>query len=50
LVWPTRTDPVAKALSGQKLSVAEFTEMDYVSVMHCFKLWQGCDDPLLAKL
>jgi len=50
LVWPTKSDPVSKALSGQRLSVGEFTEMDDISVLHCFKLWQSSDDPLLSRL
>lgn len=50
LEWPVRDDAVYKALLGQRLSVAEFTDLDDVSVNHCLKLWTRSDDKVLAKL
>jgi len=50
LGWPPREHLVYKALTGQQLDIAEFTDLDDVSVMHCFKLWTKSDDPTLAAL
>jgi HD superfamily phosphohydrolase len=50
LEGPVREDAVYKALLGQRLSVAEFTDLDDVSVNHCLKLWMRSDDKVLAKL
>jgi HD superfamily phosphohydrolase len=50
LEWPVREDAVYKALLGQRLSVAEFTDLDDVSVNHCFKLWTRSGDEVLARL
>jgi HD superfamily phosphohydrolase len=50
LQWPQEESPVHKALLGRQLSMAEFRDLDDVSVQHCFKLWTTADDPLLAGL
>jgi HD superfamily phosphohydrolase len=50
LTWPQEENPVYKALLGQQLNVAEFVELDDISVLHCFKLWTSADDPVLAQL
>lgn len=50
LEWPRREDTVYKALLGQRLSMAEFTDLDDISVLHCFKLWTGSMDNVLAGL
>jgi uncharacterized protein len=50
LPWPSRDSVVYKALTGQRMSMAEFTELDDVSVTHCFKVWSGADDAALAAL
>jgi hypothetical protein len=51
LPWPPRDHPVHKALLGQQLSVAEFTDLDDVSMLHSFKLWsEGGEDTTLALL
>jgi hypothetical protein len=50
LPWPPREHVVFKALLGQRLSTEEFTDLDDVSLMHCFKVWSTCDDAPLAKL
>jgi HD superfamily phosphohydrolase len=50
LTWPKAENPVYKALLGQQLSIGEFTDLDDVSVMHCFKLWADADDPVLSLL
>jgi HD superfamily phosphohydrolase len=50
LPWPKRDDVVYRSLLGQTLPTAEFTELDDVSMLQCFKLWIGVDDPPLAAL
>jgi HD superfamily phosphohydrolase len=50
LPGPSRESAVFKALRGQRLSSAEFTDLDDVSILHCFKMWAGCDDAPLAGL
>jgi HD superfamily phosphohydrolase len=50
LTWPKEENPVYKALLGQQLDIHEFTELDDVSVLHCFKLWVDADEPVLASL
>src|SRR5215213_2890431 len=50
LPWPSRDSVVHKALTGQRMTVAEFTELDDVSVTHCFKVWSGAGDAALASL
>src|SRR3954454_11084864 len=50
LTWPREENPVYKALLGQKLDIDEFTELDDLSVIHCFKLWADADEPVLAAL
>lgn len=50
LDWPRPEDPFYRALLGQRLSPSEFSELDDVSVMSCFKVWRQCDDEVLARL
>jgi HD superfamily phosphohydrolase len=50
LEWPPRDNGVHKALLGQRLSIGEFTDLDDVSVNHCFKLWARSNDKVLARL
>jgi HD superfamily phosphohydrolase len=50
LPWPPREHVVSKALLGQRLTTEEFTDLDDVSLMHCFKVWSSCDDAPLARL
>ena len=50
LEWPPRDHTVYKALLGQRLTIEEFTELDDVSVLHCFKLWTRAEDVPLAGL
>jgi hypothetical protein len=50
LPWPPREHHVYKALTGQRLSIEEYTELDDISVIHCFKLWASADDASLAAL
>src|SRR5207248_8438714 len=42
--------PVRKALLGERLSSAEFTDLDDISLLHSFKIWSTSDDPLLSSL
>jgi HD superfamily phosphohydrolase len=50
LTWPPRDHVVYKSLLGQRLTTAEFTDLDDVSMLQCFKLWAGADDAALASL
>jgi len=50
LPWPPPETPVHKALSGRRISVAEFTDLDDISVMACFKQWTAAADPVLSSL
>jgi len=50
LAWPPRDHVVYKSLLGRRLSTAEFTELDDVSMLECFKTWTGADDAPLASL
>jgi HD superfamily phosphohydrolase len=50
LAWPLRDHVVYKSLLGQKLTTAEFTDLDDVSLLQCFKLWGTSDDAPLAAL
>jgi hypothetical protein len=50
LTWPKEENPVYKALLGQQLDIHEFTDLDDISVLHCFKLWADADEPVLASL
>lgn len=50
LPWPPRDHVVYKSLLGQRLTTAEFTDLDDVSMLQCFKLWAAADDAPLAAL
>lgn len=50
LPWPPRENTVYKSLLGQRLSVAEFADLDDISVLHCLKIWTTAEDPILARL
>src|SRR3954454_6529508 len=50
LPWPPAESVVHKALMGRAFSNDEFIDLDDISVLHCFKLWQSSDDPALAGL
>jgi len=50
LAWPLRDNVVYKSLLGQRLTIAEFTDLDDVSMLQCFKLWASADDAALAAL
>jgi hypothetical protein len=50
LGWPPRDHVVYKSLLGLKLTTAEFTDLDDVSMLQCFKLWASADDAPLAAL
>jgi HD superfamily phosphohydrolase len=50
LAWPPRDNVVYKALTGQRLTMEEFTDLDDVSVTHSLKLWASSDDAPLAAL
>src|SRR3954464_7450845 len=50
LPWPPAESVVHKALMGRAFSNGEFVDLDDISVLHCFKLWQSSDDPALAGL
>jgi hypothetical protein len=46
----SRTDATFKVLVGGQLTLAEFTDLDDVSLMQCLKIWTTSDDPILARL
>jgi hypothetical protein len=50
LPWPPRDHVVYKSLLGLKLTTAEFTELDDVSMLQCFKIWATADDAPLAAI
>jgi HD superfamily phosphohydrolase len=50
LEGPARESTVYKALLGQRFSIAEFRDLDDVSVMYCFKVWSGSSDATLSSL
>jgi len=50
LEWPPGDHGVHKALLGQRLTMAEFTDLDDISILHCFKLWTNSHDTVLADL
>ncbi|HXE51569.1 MAG TPA: HD domain-containing protein [Tepidisphaeraceae bacterium] len=50
LPWPPRDNVVYKALLGQRLTTSEFTDLDDISMLQCFKLWTAADDVPLAAL
>jgi HD superfamily phosphohydrolase len=50
LEWPSKENAVHKALLGQRLTMDEFTDLDDISVQHCFKLWTDSHDVTLASL
>lgn len=50
LAWPDADNPVHKTLLGRQLDIAEFIDLDDISVLHCFKTWTTSDDPVLAGL
>jgi HD superfamily phosphohydrolase len=50
LEWPDRESAVNKTLLGQRLTIAEFRDLDDISVWHCLKEWTDCSDAILAGL
>jgi len=50
LHWPPRDNVVYKSLLGQRLTTEEFTDLDDISMLQCFKLWASGDDAPLAAL
>jgi HD superfamily phosphohydrolase len=46
----SRADATFKAMVGGQFTLAQFTDLDDISVMHCLKLWITADDPILASL
>jgi hypothetical protein len=50
LALPPGSGTVAKVLTGDRLSTAEFRDLDDVSVMGCFKAWSQSADGHLARL
>ncbi len=51
LAWPARDSGISRALLGQRMSMAEFVELDDVSLTQCFKVWSASsEDPTLARL
>jgi len=49
-VWQAGGTPMDKILSGEKLSLADYLELDDTDVMYSIKRWQRSADPILADL
>ncbi len=50
LAVPPGSGTVAKVLTGDRLTTAEFRDLDDVSVLGCFKAWSHSADAQLARL
>lgn len=50
LSWPTPEHTVHHALLGRQLTLEQFTDLDDISVLHCFKIWANEPDAVLARL
>jgi uncharacterized protein len=51
LSWPARESGVCRALLGQRISMAEFVDLDDVSLTQCFKIWADSkEDTTLSTL
>jgi HD superfamily phosphohydrolase len=50
LNWPTPDHTVHAALLGRQLTHEQFIDLDDVSMLHCFKVWTGGEDAILARL
>jgi HD superfamily phosphohydrolase len=51
LEWPPRDSGLSRALLGQRMSIAEFVELDDVALTQCFKVWSRSPaDATLARL
>jgi HD superfamily phosphohydrolase len=46
----SRSDVIFKALVGGQLTLAEFTDLDDISLMQCLKLWINANDVALSRL
>jgi HD superfamily phosphohydrolase len=47
LDWPGRESVAYKAMTGQRMTMAEFRDLDDVTIVQCFKTWAtGTDGPL----
>ena len=49
-LWSAGSEALRRALTGQSLSIAQFTELDDVSVLQQFKAWMTCGDKMLSDL
>lgn len=50
LTWPIRESVAFKAMTGQRMTMAEFRDLDDVTIIQCFKLWADGPDTALASL
>ncbi len=41
---------IQAALLGRQLSIEQFTDLDDISMTHCFKVWTRSEDPILSRL
>src|SRR3954470_20176676 len=47
LEWPGRESVAFKAMTGQRMTMGEFRDLDDVTIVQCFKTWaEGTDGPL----
>lgn len=50
LDWPVRESVAFKSMTGQRMSIEEFRDLDDVSIIQCFKNWADGTDTVLAGL
>ncbi|QOV88129.1 HD domain-containing protein [Humisphaera borealis] len=50
LDWPVRESVAYKAMTGQRMTMPEFRDLDDVSIIQCFKVWADSKDAALASL
>jgi hypothetical protein len=50
LAWPPPQSDLFRALTGQRLTMEGFLDLDDVSVWHALKVWAKSEDDVLARL
>ncbi len=50
LDWPVRDSVAYKAMTGQRMTIADFRDLDDVSIVQCFKLWAAGTDATLTQI
>jgi HD superfamily phosphohydrolase len=50
LDWPVRDSVAYKAMTGLRMTIADFRDLDDVSIVQCFKIWATGTDATLASI